>query len=38
MEANKDNSVSLEKLKVWLLAGVLAVLLIFTIAVGAMLY
>ena len=38
MEESKDKSVSLEKLKVWLLAGVLAVLLIFTIAVGAMLY
>ena len=38
MEENKEKTVSVEKLKVGLLAAILAVLLIFTIAVGVMLF
>ena len=37
MEENKDKALSLEKTKVMLLAAVLAVLVIFTVAVGVML-
>lgn len=37
MEENKEKTVSLEKTKVMLLAAILAVLVIFTLAVGAVL-
>ena len=38
MEENKDKALSMEKLKIGLLAGILAVMLIFTVAVGVMLF
>ena len=38
MEESKEKSVSMEKLKVGLLAAILAVLLIFTAAVGVLLF
>jgi predicted PurR-regulated permease PerM len=38
MEQSKEKTVSMEKLKVGLLAAILAVLMIFTIAIGVMLF
>ena len=38
MEESKEKTVSMEKLKVGLLAAILAVLLIFTAAVGVLLF
>ena len=38
MEENREKTVDMEKLKVGLLAAILAVLLIFTIALGVMLF
>ena len=37
MEENKENAVSLERVKIRLLAAILAVLVIFTVSVGAVL-